>query len=434
MVIKRTAVLGIIAILISSSSTNADVIGSATLAFTLNHLMDQVQQAIEAARNAGLTIELEAGREAAIAIQNAQNAYASDLNLTMDRVDNTTRRTVDQLNTLVTDVSRNAFSNLNDVAGRVQQIVNSLPFRDHQPQLTRVSPRFVVPAINTYPAVIHLNGNFEAASEPGYAPKLQIGDKAYDTSYSSTQELQFAVPVSELFSGALDSKFNFTTVTATVPWKACSVKFIWCWSTKKEMNTYKLFLGALPASPGKLTLQWQSTHSQRNTKQIHTNEIYQTSASDGANHDHKDVPYQLRPEPGWHILQGSSRLDESPGSTEGDRSETFISDAGDVVEYHVTTIHHGIGTAGRVHFTIYATEYQDVSVADPINTTDYSLKWGDSKAINQNGGTWTMLFDAFDGSHSEFTGADQNNRFVQIRNSGGSYTVGTADPATLLWP
>jgi hypothetical protein len=63
-----------------------------------------------------------------------------------------------------------------------------------------------------------------------------------------------------------------------------------------------------------------------------------------------------------------------------------------------------------------------------------NLNWGDSKSFNYPAGTWKLVFDAFDGTHSEFSGADLSNPFLKIRNQSGSMIVSTADPRTLVWP
>jgi hypothetical protein len=418
--------------LICPAPAKADVVGDLTLGVTLGNLMDQVQQAIEKAQNAGLSIEIQAGREVAIAIQNAQNAYANSLNLTMSAVGSEISNTVAQLNTLVTGVESNAFSNLDDLAAKVQQIVNTLPFRNKEPQLTKVTPNFVVPANITYPVMLRLGGNFTNSGEPGYSPKLKVGANSYDTASATNQLLTFSVPITDLFSNPSSSTFNSTSVTAIVPWQSCRLKIIWCWLHKNESDSYKIFLGALPASPGKITLNWTTPGSIHNTKVFKSQTYYLTSASDGNNDDHTQT-YALNAEAGWHIQQGLSKIDEDEGSSTGSRSSSFISDSGDVASFSVSTQHRKFGVSGQTHFQIEITEYQDVPTINP-NSADIPLKWGDSKAFNYTAGTWTITFDAFDGTHSEFTSSDETNPFVKVRASGGPYIIGTADPATLVWP
>jgi hypothetical protein len=433
-------ILLLCALLVASQAAQAapqpaqDVPGALTLGLVLNHLMDQLQQAIEAARNAGLSLEMEAGRDATIAIQNAQNAYAASLDKTMDRVDQTTRQTIDQLSSLVNDVTHNVFHNLDEVTQRVQQIVDSLPFRNQEPQLTKISPRFVVPSRTAYPAIIRLDGNFEASARPGFAPVLKVGAESFPATALSTQALAFSVPVNKLFPGdAGGSLFAFTSINVEVPWESCSVRVIWCWAHKRETDTYKLYVGALPHSPGKLTMGWRTSHSQRNVKQYISPAFYLSSASDGGNNDHIDVPFSVHAEPGWHIQMGSSSFSEANPPSEGERSHTFVSDDGDVAIYRVTTIHKAWGTSGKTLFSIVFTEYQDVDVPDD-HSEMINLAWGDSKVFNYPLTTWKLSFDAFDGAHSEFVNADDTNRFVKVRNTGGGFVLSTADPAALVWP
>ena len=57
--------------LVISPPASAQV-GEITVGIALNKLIDQLNQAIFNARNAGLSVEIEAGREVNIAIANAQ--------------------------------------------------------------------------------------------------------------------------------------------------------------------------------------------------------------------------------------------------------------------------------------------------------------------------------------------------------------------------
>jgi len=395
-----------------------------TVGFFLGKLMDQLQQAIEAARNAGLNLEIEAGREVNIALANAQNAYANILNKTIEQIDQTTKSTLDQLQSMVNDVTNNTFGTLDTITARAQQIVNSLPFRPHEPQLTRTGPRFVVPSQQTYPVTLKFQGNFEFAAKKNYTPSLQLNGHTYSPSSNTTQELQFLVPVSELFAAPPDpGKYSYVIGTLVVPWRRLLVK--------REEDRYRVILGALPARIGRIRLTHTTSHVEHPTKHFESSQFYQSSGSDGANDDHKDVPYDVIPDTGWHVVRNTSSFNDK--GSEGDWSQSFVSDGGDHVTYRITTIHHGIGTAGRVHFTISFTETQDVTVSDP-HDEDVTLNWGDSKAFSYPAGTWRVVFDAFDGTHAEFTGADLSNPFLKIRDQAGSVVISTADPRTLVWP
>src|SRR6266404_1547347 len=218
----------------------------ATVGFFLNHLMDQLQQTIDDARNAGLGVAMQAGREANIAIANAQNAYQDSLNETIDKVDPKIKGTLDQLQSLVNDVASNASLTLDDTTKRTQQIVNSLPFRSHQPQLTKILPRFVVPARQSYPAVIHFQGNFEYAARQDFTPIVESNGHQYTASQNSSQDLTFIIPVSDLFVISPDkesNQYDFTTAELRVPWETSGFLGL---NKQRHEDRYKLIIGALP--------------------------------------------------------------------------------------------------------------------------------------------------------------------------------------------
>jgi hypothetical protein len=415
-----------------NGSDPAGAVGGVTVGVLLNKMVDQLQQAIDNARNAGLSIAIEAGREANIAIANAQNAYRDSLNLTIDKVDPKIKSTLDQLQSLINDITTNANLTLDDTTKRTQQIVNSLPFRPHEPQLTKILPSFIVPSRESYPALIHFQGNFEYAAREGFAPILKSGDKQYAVSQGSTQELAFIIPISDLFVLKPDTgsnKFDFTTAELIVPWETSSFLGL---SNQRHENRYQIFIGALPPSPGKLVLVRTTRRSQIETKGFTSGGYHLASTREAGNDDHKNVPYAVSPENGWHVVRNTSKFNVA--SAQGDWGYSFGSDDGDKVVYYVTTIHHSFGSSGSVDFSISFTQMREIQIPEVTNEP-IDLKWGDSKSLQfPEGTTWKLIFDAFDGSHAEFTGADSNNPFIKIRNQQGSWIISTADPKTLNWP
>jgi hypothetical protein len=214
--------------------------------------MDQVNTAIISARNAGNSVAIEAGREVAIAISNAQNAYADSLNKTFDEhLNPTIRGTLDQLQTAANDLTVNTNATLQDATAKAQQVVNSLPFRQHEPQLTKFSPRFIVPAKIQYPAIVRVAGNFEFAAQAAFAPVLNVSGKTYSPVSSTTQELMFSIPISDIFQPNAATQFQFTTATLSVPWQQS--EYLGLWKTAQK-DSYRLYLGALPSQIGTVAL------------------------------------------------------------------------------------------------------------------------------------------------------------------------------------
>jgi len=400
---------------------------SAVLGAELIKLGDQLQQAIDDAKNAGLSLEVQAGREVALSLENFKNVYASSLNLTMTRLDTTAAKQFESLKSMVGQVQNNTVASLTDFTSQAQQIINALPFRKHEPQLRATTPQFIVPASVAYDVVITCKGNFEAAGLPDYAPTLTINNKVYKSS-GTNQQLEFHVPIGELTSDPLisDNKFGYIKASLQIPWK--DVVFIF---TKKRTDNYLLYIGTLPKQPGTITLVHTITNPRHNQHQFVSPQYYQSSGGDGANDDHKDVPYLVTPTSGWHVQRNTSRL-VSDWQT-GDLGGSFVSDDADRVVYKMTTIHHGpFGTSGQIRFHITFNEYMD-DTFPTYNNEIITLNWGDSKIFDYGVGTWKIIFKAFDGTTQEYSGTENTNPFMSINTSGMGYLISTANPRTLVW-
>lgn len=403
----------------------ANPVAGATLGVVLGNLMDQVQQAIITARNAGLTVEMEAGRQAALTIENARNAYADSLNLTMDRVDATTLQTINHLDTVVQSVSNNSFGNLNQLVTKLQQVANSLPFRPHEPQLSSFSPRYLAPTSPAADVELTFSGNFEFAAKAGFEPTLVLSSKTYSPSSNTTQELKFLVKAGDLFLPEAFTKRDTpssTRGTLTLPWRS---KRFGGLSHPRVEDTYNVIFTALPASLGKITVAHTTKTMRPETKTYTSQEYYQSSASDRGNNDDIDHPYGIAPESGYRIVQSTSTISEVWGT--GDRSHSFVSDSGGQVQYNVTTIHHKFGTSGQTKFKIAFDETRDVEHKDTTTQT-VDLNWGDSRTFPYESGSWHLVFDAFDKHHFETDAPSTTNPYLKVADNGKSLVLTAVAP------
>lgn len=399
-----------------------------TVGFFLNHLMDQVQQAIVDARNAGLNLEIEAGREVGLAVENAKNAFSQSLNESMDRIDSTMRKAMDQLSSMAQEVQERNEVALRTTTARVQQFINTLPFANLQPQVTDVTPRYIVPVPEDkkYNVSIKFFGNFMFAAHEAHQPELLVNGQNFVPSANTTQELDFSVPSTVLFPpGSTDpSKVSLVSAQLNIPWQRSE---FWGMRHITEVDQYRIQMGALPSSPGQITFQYTTPRVVREQQKFIQGGFHLASTREAGNDDQKDVPFKVTPHTGWHVVRGSSRIEQFCG--QGDYSYPhLISDDADAVVYQATTIHHGAGSSGSMDFSIAFDEYREVTVQDP-HSENIVLNWGDSVAITQAVGR--IIFQAFDGSHAEFAGADLSNRYIKIRDQGGTLIVSTADPSTL---
>jgi len=167
------------------------------------------------------------------------------------------------------------------------------------------------------------------------------------------------------------------------------------------------------------------------TKVFASGSHHQASTREDGNQDHKNVAWSETPEPGWSVVRGTSKLNVN--SAQGVWSYSYVSDDGNKVIYSVTTIHKSAGSSGSVDFTISFTETKNIARSEDRSYTK-DLRWGDSISFQYPAGRWKLIFEAFDGSHNEFTGADSSNPFIKIHNQQGSWVISTADPKTLNWP
>ena len=81
----------------------------------------------------GNSVVVNAGREAAIAISKAQAAIH-------DVLGDVIRRDLDQLQSEVGTTELKTYADLTALTKRLRSIVQSLPFRQHQPELRNVLP------------------------------------------------------------------------------------------------------------------------------------------------------------------------------------------------------------------------------------------------------------------------------------------------------
>jgi hypothetical protein len=435
----RSAVVLIVGVslLLPSESSGQGVATAATVGVVLSGLLDQVGGLIDQAKNAGNSLQMEAGREVYLALQNAQNAYAQSLNLTVSTAGGEVTKQIGQLTSLVNDVQNNTFGSLTQLTTRTQTIVNSLPFRQHQPQVERITPTFIAPRLAAQSVPVRYEGNFEFASDPSFAPILKLHAKQIPLGTNTTQKLTFELPRNELGIGnnpAVDS-VHFVHGTLEIPWN----ESIWMGLRhRRHQDTYKTLIGVLPSSPGAISVMHFVPREVIETRAFNSTTFELCSIRECGNNDHLDVPFAVAPDAGWSVVRNTSHFDKS--WNEGDNSNSFVSDDGGQVVYKVSTVHHGaFGTSGKVRFSIGFNESRAHTVTDTVtevinDSGRTTLHWGEQRTYPFATGTYKVVFDAFDKAHFEFQAPDNGNPFLKVRDQGGSLVLVSADPATLIWP
>jgi hypothetical protein len=385
--------------------------GNATLGFALNSATDRIETAIRTAGEAGRGITVQAGTEAYIAIQAAKVAYDDSLNKSVDQLDATVTRKRQEIDSMVNDLESGADSRIATVTSQAQQIANTLPFANTTPQLTTFSPRFCARLPNAGQLELEFKGNFMFAHRDDFKPSLQVGDKSYPSAENTTQSLKFLVtPVTD----AADNKITLMKIKLSVPYEEKNLLVF----KKRKVGTYDLQLGTLPTSPGKIVLSRKNVTQTTETQHI----VTQTWPQHSSNDDLKDVIYEGPSYPGWTIIDDSVRfvVEWSQGDENDQWSKTFVR-ANPSVVYRVTTIHHRIGTSGKVNFHF---EY-DIQRPKPVEEWQpeiVDLTWGQSRTFLAKPNGWKVTFDSFDGQHREFVGPALT-RFLQVRVEGANVVL-----------
>ena len=134
------AVLLMIPLLTSCSGSSAA--GGLVLGQLLGQLTSDVQSVIQTADNSASGLENSASANVQQAIDNATSAYDSSLNQTVSSLTGVEASTVDELQSLVQDLSNNLSTVLMSAIQGAQQITNTLPFAHLDPQVTTYTPQF----------------------------------------------------------------------------------------------------------------------------------------------------------------------------------------------------------------------------------------------------------------------------------------------------
>lgn len=395
----------------------------------LNQLFDRTQQTIDQLKNSGLHLEMEAGAQLRQTIEQAQVAYADSLNLTMNLVDQTTRNTLDQLGTLVNGaINRNA-TVMQNMAANVQEIANTLPFHNDRPQLTNMLPRFILRTDNS-PIRFQFFGNFEHASNQAYAPRLTFHGQHFNATHITTQRLEFSVLPNQVFpnnqlQNARRVVFSDGTLEAYYPGTILRATAI-----------YHLTIGALPATPGTITLNYQRERIQREVRLCQTQRQHIDSRKNSGGNDVINHLFKANPSEEWHVKKGTSQANASCGGRH--EGPFFVSDTGDQVIWCGSTIKNTIDIGGKesgwMDVSISFDEWQDVTITDRFSE-NIDLRWGNSKVLLATEfpiGKWTVIFDSFDGEHHEFAGSDLNTSpYLKLENQGGGMVIKAARPREL---
>lgn len=396
-----------------------DPLGGLTLGAALKLFADQVKEIEEKAIGGGMVLEIKAGGEVALAIQQAQAAYAHSLNLTWAQLQGQEQTLINSLSSTVKQFLDQAHADAKDIETRAIGIIHDLPFSKSFPQLFSYDPAYTPQTQAS--VVVHLSGDFLDITRPGFNPTLTISGHQYQVKERTNTDMSFELPIQSLAHSSSALSTNYATIT--VPYRE---SFLFGLFHKKLMTQMTIPVVVLPPSAGVVTLSVDNPSDGIEEKTARGGNDAQISDHDDIidGGEHADLAiHSADPDSGWTVEPNT--VSAVMTHTEGDWTGPArnLSTPSHAVLTFITR-HHGLGTSGKIYFYLTFKEQRHV-VNHTITNPTVTMSWGDTQAITiPSTATWTAHYTRFDGKSFSFT-APYDDKFLSVSQSGSVITFKT---------
>lgn len=364
----------------------AGAVGAFTVKNVLSGLVGSVDKTIEKRLNqvngVAKDIILTLGEQIRLVIINAQMAYLDCMEETVEKLSEKAQETLNTLGMIVKEFESKTAETLGDLGRQVQQVANTLPGANKQPQLWSKKPNFIGKGKN----LVFFHGNFpQTDNKEGFQPTFQIEGNVTILRANNTQELVF-----EIFEQAIQALEGRDSVQGVldVPYDNGFML------SNKTCATYKIFLRVLPPSPGKIKVIYSSLSKDPQ----HRSFSHEVTAGEEII-TRKNI--SEFPQKGWKIITKtvsirSKRMDRITIMTKNEEEVTL-----DVAAFNVLPILGNKRIRETVKFQVEFDEFQYIPIE---REEEVELKWGNSKMIcpNINEKVAKIVFDCFDGRTQEF--------------------------------
>ncbi|CCB86111.1 putative uncharacterized protein [Parachlamydia acanthamoebae UV-7] len=386
---------------------------------------DTIHEAVRETRNAGVDLEIEAGREIGIAIENTKNFYRDELNHTIEKVSNAAKNAFDHLDSMVERFQKKNLDELDDLKRLAKQLMNSLPFSSKQPQLFKVNPRNLIIDDITKTSLVIFSGNFYYSSTEGYTPSLVFADKKCYLVDSKTDTLTFQVP-HRPFENQNKENYSYITGELNVPWN----NGYWGWPIKVE-SKYQVGIGALPQVAGSCTVEYVAHEMERHIQGKSSPNIFYDGNKWYPEHWHTEQ-LVIYPDTDWHIdvSQPPHLVAEH---VHGDHNESILSYSPDQIVIRVNLYCKSGSDIGKVNVRVEFNQYQDVPV-EKKRLENFEVNWKDSRLLEPHGNETIskVIFEDYKGIHQEYGAPDLDRGILKIEAQGnGKWLVWAEAPKEL---
>jgi hypothetical protein len=420
----------------------ATILGIYTLGRVLSNLTDQVFDRIEGAiekatesqrlaaistaqavEQTGLSLQIEAGRQVKLALDQFKNCYKDSLEITIEKLNPEIQKNLETIKQLIENIINPKIELAGDLAVRVEQFIHSLPGIGDIPYLFRSLPNFIDYSQQNRNVLVQFYGRFPKTVET--KASFTINGRTFSPIESKILQLTFQVPSNCFYS---DPKQVPSLAQGEL--KLAWIKNGWVSNSPCE-HQYKIWIGVLPPAPGKVSLIYRQITTERLFRHFVSPDFFQSSATKGGKLTIINKPYSVPPEAGWKIVRGSSKLIVI-WKREKNSTCSFHSDDKDQVIYHVSTIHSKTpGKSGEIQFRIEFDQYLETTT-EQEQSEEIPLKWRETRVIDAKKGAFKKVtFTSFEGVHYEMSGANSSNPLIKITNQGGNLVLNVASPETL---
>lgn len=388
-----------------------------TFGAILSQLSDKLGNLISDAENAGEVLLTSAGAQVASAIEYGRVSYEDALNVTFEKLSAQQQSFINDITTEIGYIQNKVIAQLQQIVQRGSMAINALPLSKTFPQLGWYTPSYVAPGQAN--VTFQFNGNFFDSARQGYTPTLAINGHTFTPTANSTLQLGFSVPLNIVTAKPDD--LTSIQMVLSVPYRKTEVLGL---ITSRRVATFDATATLLPATAGMIEFDTDHMQSQRFTQPNQSGEFKQESTND-------DIPDPIGSgrvssapvTPGWFINPGQVTIQYT--HTEGDWHDFGNRSNVTTAAWSIATVHHGIGTSGKVHFILHWTEYQDRMVQVP-GQQKQPLQWGSSLAFTvPQGGTWSAKYTDFRGKTYDIGSAAFSNPYVSVSTSGNSVVIVT---------
>jgi len=407
-----------------SSQPALDPVGA-----VLGSLQDRANAVITKAGTQGQILAVTAASQVGLAISNAESAFATDLDKSIDQVDDATRRTIDNLRVLLKDVESGSADMLRRATSNAQQLINSLPFANKNPQVTAYSPRFVTSAARDA-VQVSVDGNFFWASHNKLEVSLRVGGETYKANESLTSRVGFSIPATA-FGDAKDAVGRIS-MELTAPYEE-GVVF-----KSRPVGVFHLLVTVLPAAPTKkVTLTSSVTESGKEYRSL-------TAPADGGGwnlrswercQDENDI-HTISANIGWTIDVPSVQVGYSlrtPTDLDAWADLDTVGPTGFVVTGH-TRAHCFLGISkgsGSLTYFVTYTEYRTTQTTTSKPRPLDQFTWGSQQVIPVSRGKWQVRAELWDGTVVESAGSSHDNPYLTIDDQGDHVKISVVAPTDL---